>query len=854
MAEVTGLRNNALPYPVYGVPWGVVYPLLDADGDLVTGATTPDAERSLNGDTFADCTNESTEIATNSGMYYLLLTAAEMTADVVAIIAKSATAGMKTTPIVLYPAKLPTLHSGTVGANAADGTTLQLASGASPIIDFYVGCLLVGTLDSNVEARVIMDYDGATKVCTVSPAFVTTPDNNDTYVVYQPWGRQYADANVIGISNAAVSTTTAQLGVNAVQLGATAQTGRDIGASVLLSAGTGTGQLDFTSGVAKANLAQILGTALTETAGQIAAAFKKWFDVAAPVGTVNSIPNATAGAAGGLFIAGTNAATTITGSLSTTYTGNASGLTVGAVSGAVGSVTGNVGGNVTGSVGSIATNGIAVASFAVETGFRSLSSATVPTTQSGSTSTTVVLSTTENATTGVFVGSTLVLTFGAGSLQSRIITAYNGTTKTATVSPPLQSTPPSGVTYAILPWGTVDVASWLGTAPSALISGRVDANTQATAAALTFNLTGNVTGNLSGSVGSVTGAVGSVTGNVGGNVTGSVGSIATGGIVSASFAAGAINAAAIGADAITDAKVASDVTIASVTGAVGSVTGNVGGNVVGSVASVTAGVTLAASAVQAIWNALTSALTTVGSIGKLLVDNVNATISSRLASASYTTPPTAAAISDVVWEEPITDHTGVSGSTAAALNAAGAAGDPWSTPLPGAYGAGTAGNIVGNNIDATISSRLATAGYTAPLSAAGTRTAVGLASANLDTQLGAIAGFVDTEVAAILAAVDTEVAAIKAKTDLIPAAPAATGDIPTVNQNADALLDRMNGIETGLTPRQSLRLISASVAGKLAGAATSTNTIRNAVADSKPRIIATVDADGNRTAITYDVS
>jgi hypothetical protein len=61
--------------------------------------------------------------------------------------------------------------------------------------------------------------------------------------------------------------------------------------------------------------------------------------------------------------------------------------------------------------------------------------------------------------------------------------------------------------------------------------------------------------------------------------------IADGAIDAATFAAGAINAAAIAADAITDAKVAADVTIASVTGAVGSVTGNVGGNVTGSVGS-----------------------------------------------------------------------------------------------------------------------------------------------------------------------------------------------------------------------------------------------------------------------------
>jgi hypothetical protein len=69
----------------------------------------------------------------------------------------------------------------------------------------------------------------------------------------------------------------------------TAQTARDIGASVLLSAGTGTGQLDFTSGVVKANLAQILGTALTETAGQIAAGFKKFFNIATPAATMDHL-------------------------------------------------------------------------------------------------------------------------------------------------------------------------------------------------------------------------------------------------------------------------------------------------------------------------------------------------------------------------------------------------------------------------------------------------------------------------------------------------------------------------------------------------------------------------------------
>lgn len=67
-----------------------------------------------------------------------------------------------------------------------------------------------------------------------------------------------------------------------------------------------------------------------------------------------------------------------------------------------------------------------------------------------------------------------------------------------------------------------------------------------------------------------------------------------------------------------------DQIVASVSGAVGSVTGSV---TVGTNNDKT-GYGLSAAAVQAIWDALTTALTTVGSIGKLLVDNVNATISS----------------------------------------------------------------------------------------------------------------------------------------------------------------------------------------------------------------------------------
>jgi hypothetical protein len=59
------------------------------------------------------------------------------------------------------------------------------------------------------------------------------------------------------------------------------------------------------NGNIKASLVEILTTALTETAGLLAGGFKKFFNVAAPTGTLNSIPDAVPDAIGGLPITGT---------------------------------------------------------------------------------------------------------------------------------------------------------------------------------------------------------------------------------------------------------------------------------------------------------------------------------------------------------------------------------------------------------------------------------------------------------------------------------------------------------------------------------------------------------------------
>jgi hypothetical protein len=61
-------------------------------------------------------------------------------------------------------------------------------------------------------------------------------------------------------------------------------------------------------------------------------------------------------------------------------------------------------------------------------------------------------------------------------------------------------------------------------------------------------------------------------------------------------------------------------------------------------------------------------------------------------------------IADAVWDEAMATHTGA-GSAGNALAVAGSSGDPWSTIIPGAYGANTAGNIVGNRLDVAVGSR-----------------------------------------------------------------------------------------------------------------------------------------------------
>jgi len=61
------------------------------------------------------------------------------------------------------------------------------------------------------------------------------------------------------------------------------------------------------------------------------------------------------------------------------------------------------------------------------------------------------------------------------------------------------------------------------------------------------------------------------------------------------------------------------------------------------------------------------------------------------------------------------------------------------------------------------------------------------------------------------------------------------------------------GVDGAVTAEQSMRLQNSALGGKLSGAGTGTETVRD-LADTKDRLVYTVDDNGNRTAVTRDLT
>ena len=156
-----------------------------------------------------------------------------------------------------------------------------------------------------------------------------------------------------------------------------------------------------------------------------------------------------------------------------------------------------------------------------------------------------------------------------------------------------------------------------------------------------------------------------------------------GGCVVASIANNAITANAINNDAITAAKIAN-----------------------GAIDAATFAADVDAEIATMVWNAETASYGGAGTYGQAVEDVRDDTdelqtdwhdggrLDLLLDGASA---PSAATVADAVWDEALAGHSGA-GSAGAALTAAGSAGDPWATVIPGAYGEGTAGLLLGTTI------------------------------------------------------------------------------------------------------------------------------------------------------------
>jgi hypothetical protein len=163
------------------------------------------------------------------------------------------------------------------------------------------------------------------------------------------------------------------------------------------------------------------------------------------------------------------------------------------------------------------------------------------------------------------------------------------------------------------------------------------------------------------------------------------------------------------------------------------------------------------------------------------------------------------------------------GTTGAALNGAGAAGDPWGTALPGAYGAGSAGAILGTNLNATVSSRATQTSVDNVQSDTDniqTRIPAALVGGRMDASLGAVAAGAITAASFAAGALDavwsTAIRILTAGTNIVLAkGVGVTGfnDVSTAQVNAE-IVDALN-VDTYPEPGTGAPAATASLAAKI---------------------------------------
>lgn len=194
--------TDARPIPVKNTAYRVYFPILDADGDLVTGAAALDSERSLDGGTFADCTNEATEVATASGIYFLDLTASEMNTDCTVVIVKTTTVGAKTTVLTFYPNEAGDFD---VDVTAFGGTAGTFASGRPEVnVSHYGGS--AGTFAGGRPEINVSHYGGTAGTFAAGRPEVNTSHISGTLATADKL-EAYFNGMVTGTADSGTTTT-----------------------------------------------------------------------------------------------------------------------------------------------------------------------------------------------------------------------------------------------------------------------------------------------------------------------------------------------------------------------------------------------------------------------------------------------------------------------------------------------------------------------------------------------------------------------------------------------------------------------------------------------------------------------
>jgi hypothetical protein len=195
--------GDALRIPIRGAAYRLHSALYTTAGALLTGLTgltsliTKDDGSATPGGT-------PIEIASNSGMIYLDLTATEMTADVVGVRLFATNTNASHTVHYFPTYRLALTRPFTAQAGAAGSITLD--AGASASDDQYNGLWILPKSGTGLgQARQIYDYNGSTKVATVMPNWTTAPASDTVCDLGTPYSA-FQTGNLATVQNVVDAT------------------------------------------------------------------------------------------------------------------------------------------------------------------------------------------------------------------------------------------------------------------------------------------------------------------------------------------------------------------------------------------------------------------------------------------------------------------------------------------------------------------------------------------------------------------------------------------------------------------------------------------------------------------------